>query len=181
MTETMEVLSDSNLIRSRSAGEHFTHIRPLEPDDRSHIVTLLRGTEVFSDDEVAIAEELIDCVLEKEGQEDYVIYCYDDGGAVLGYYCIGPTPATLGTYDLYWIAVHRSVHGTGVGAALDAHAESLVGSRGGRLIVAETSSQPKYGNTRAFYLRRGYVEISRIRDYYRIGDDLVVYGKYLHP
>jgi len=181
MPETMETLIESDLIRRRSAGEHLTHIRPLEPGDRSHIVTLLRGTEVFTDEEIAIAEELIDCVLEREGQEDYVIYCYDEGEAVLGYYCIGPTPATQGTFDLYWIAVHRSVQGSGVGAALDAHAESLVGSRGGRLIVAETSSQGKYAATRAFYLRRGYAELSRIRDYYRVGDDLVVYGKYIRP
>jgi ribosomal protein S18 acetylase RimI-like enzyme len=181
MDETTQAMSEIDLIRRRSAGEHITYVRPIKSDDRLHVVTLLRGTEVFSDDEIAIAEELIDCVLQKDGQEDYIIYCYDDGEAILGYYCIGPTPATQGTYDLYWIAVDRSVHGTGVGAALDAHAEALVGSRGGRLIVAETSSQPKYSRSRAFYERRGYTELSRIRDYYRVGDDLVVYGKYLRP
>jgi hypothetical protein len=47
------------------------------------------------------------------------------------------------------------------------------------LVVAETSSQPKYEKTRRFYLTRGYAELARIRDYYRRGDDLVVYGKYL--
>ncbi|MCK5572353.1 MAG: GNAT family N-acetyltransferase [Bacteroidetes bacterium] len=177
----METLSDTELIRHRTAEEHSLRIRPLEPADRSQILTLLRGTEVFTDDEIAIARELIDCVFEKEGQEDYIIHSYDDGGTVLGYYCLGPTPATEGTYDLYWIAVHPSMHGTGIGAALDAHAEELVRSRGGRLIVAETSSQLKYGKTRSFYLRRGYAELSRIRDYYKPGDDLVVFGKYLRP
>jgi GNAT superfamily N-acetyltransferase len=177
----METLNDTELIRHRTAEEHISRLRPLEPADRSQILTLLRGTEVFTDDEIAIARELIDCALEKDGQEDYIITSYADGGAVLGYYCLGPTPATEGTYDLYWIAVHPSMHGTGIGAALDAHAEELIRSRGGRLIVAETSSQPKYGKTRSFYLRRGYAELSRIRDYYKPGDDLVVFGKYLRP
>ena len=47
-----------------------------------------------------------------------------EGDAVLGYYCIGPTPATEGTFDLYWIAVEPSLHGRGVGSALNAHASS---------------------------------------------------------
>jgi hypothetical protein len=46
-------------------------------------------------------------------------------------------------------------------------------------VVAETSSQPKYENTRRFYLKCDYLEVARIRDYYKPGDDLVVYGKYL--
>jgi hypothetical protein len=51
---------------------------------------------------------------------------------------------------------------------------------GGRLILAETSSQMKYESTRQFYLRQGYRELSRIKDYYRLGDDLIVFGKYIH-
>jgi hypothetical protein len=50
---------------------------------------------------------------------------------------------------------------------------------GGRLIIAETSSQARYEKTRLFYLHHGYSEMARIGDYYRPGDDLVVYGKYL--
>jgi hypothetical protein len=49
----------------------------------------------------------------------------------------------------------------------------------GRLIIAETSSLPRYQRTRDFYVRRGYTELAKIVDYYRPGDDLVVYGKYL--
>ncbi len=55
----------------------------------------------------------------------------------------------------------------------------LVKSKGGRLILAETSSRPAYFNTWQFYVHSGYSEIARIRDFYKIGDDLVVYGKYL--
>ncbi|HXX62776.1 MAG TPA: GNAT family N-acetyltransferase, partial [Bacteroidota bacterium] len=100
-------------------------------------------------------------------------------GKVEGYYCIGPTPATDGTYDLYWIAVDPALHGKGVGKRLDEHARDLVRQMGGRLLIAETSSQPKYEKTRSFYIGRGYQELARIREYYRPGDDLVVYGRYL--
>jgi GNAT superfamily N-acetyltransferase len=154
-------------------------IRFLRREDREPIRHLLVETGVFTDEEIGIALELIDMVLDKPEQKDYFIYVYEDDGKVLGYYCIGPTPATQSTFDLYWIATKPLEQRKGVGGALDEHAQNLIRSKGGRLVIAETSSQPKYEKTRLFYLTRGYTELSRIRDYYRIGDDLVVYGKYL--
>ena len=165
-------------VKAREPGPHQV-IRPLARADREPLRELLRATGVFTDEEVLIALELIDCVLDKPEQRDYVIRTYEEAGKVLGYYCIGPTPATAATYDLYWIAVRPDCHGRGVGTALQDHAEALIRSRGGKLIVAETSSQPRYEPTRMFYRKRGYDEVARIRDYYREGDDLVVYGKYL--
>ena len=134
---------------------------------------------MFSGEEVNIALELIDMVLQVPGQKDYVVNVYERNGTVLGYYCVGPTPATVGTFDMYWIAVTPSAHGQGVGTVLNTHAEQLIADRGGRLIIVETSSRPAYESTRAFYRRREYVELARIRGYYRPDDDLVVYGKFL--
>lgn len=154
-------------------------IRPLIREDREPIRRLLVETGVFTQEEVGIAIELIDIVLDKPGQKDYIINTYVDGKNVGGYYCIGPTPATESTFDLYWIATKPLAQGKGIGTKLNDHAMNLVRSKGGRLVIAETSSQPKYEATRKFYIARGYIELSRIRDYYRIGDDLVVYGRYL--
>lgn len=155
-------------------------IRPLVRADRAPLERILVATGVFSADEVAIALELIDVVLDRKDQKDYIIYtAVADAGEVQGYFCIGPTPATHGTYDLYWIAVAPSVHGSGVGKALLQRAESLVASWGGRLLVAETSSRGSYDGTRKFYQRTQFIEAARIKDYYSVGDDLVVYAKYL--
>ena len=103
----------------------------------------------------------------------------DGSGEIIGYYCVGPTPLTRGTYDLYWIAVKPSLHGSGIGKQLLHHAEEWVMAQEGRLIVAETSSQPKYESTRMFYIKNEYREVARVRDYYTVGDDLVIYGKYV--
>ena len=168
-------------LKRRTGEDHQKKIRPLRPADREQILHVLEVTRVFSPGELMIARELVDTVLEKPDQKDYTIHVYDEDGAVLGYTCFGPTPGTEGTYDLYWIAVHPALHGSGVGGALDAHAEALIRSRGGRLMVAETSSRPEYDATRAFYCGRRYAELARIPGYYRPGDDLVVYGKYLQP
>ena len=153
-------------------------VRPLRAQDREALRTLLIATEMFTEAEVSIALELIDIVLGSGEQRDYIINVAEEEGNVLGYYCIGPTPATQGTFDLYWIAVTPGEHGRGIGTALTAHAENLVRSLGGRLLIAETSSQPRYEKTRRFYLRLGFDEVARIPGYYRPDDDLVVYGKY---
>ena len=140
---------------------------------------MLIETEVFSKQEIEIALELIDIALTKPQQRDYIIFSCVEEGEVLGYYCVGPTPATQSTFDLYWIVVKPSAQARGIGGELNMHAENLIRKEKGRLVIAETSSQPRYEKTRTFYLKHGYSELSRIRDYYKIGDDLVVYGKYL--
>ena len=86
---------------------------------------------------------------------------------------------TEATYDLYWIAVDPQTHGKGIGKQLLRHCEELIKSRGGSLVIAETSSLPKYEKTRSFYEHNRYTQASRIKDYYTRGDDLVVYIKYL--
>ncbi|MDH4069410.1 MAG: GNAT family N-acetyltransferase [Ignavibacteria bacterium] len=155
-------------------------IRPLAASDRQPILDLLRGTGVFSSDEIDIALELIDIVLTNPDQKDYIIYSHEESGVVDGYYCIGPTPATDGTFDLYWIAVGVSAQGKGVGRQLNRHAEQQIVERDGKLIIVETSSREAYEGTRRFYAKQQYQELARIRDYYKTGDDLVVYGKYVN-
>ena len=155
-------------------------IRKLQSDDKDPIRHILEETGVFTSDEITIAVELIDIFLDDPKQEDYHIYTgIDEENNVVGYVCVGPTPLTDGTFDLYWIVVKLSVHGMGFGRQLLQKAEELVKEYHGRLLIAETSSQPKYEPTRTFYGKNHYNEISRIKDYYRLSDDLIIYGKYL--
>lgn len=164
----------------RAGEDRLIEIRKVQPTDRQPIKILLDETNVFTPDEVSVALELIDTVLGDDRQQDYQIYsAIDEHGSVAGYYCIGPTPLTQSTYDLYWIAVKPSTHNRGIGKLLIRHAEETIRSHGGSLVIAETSSQPKYDGTRQFYLHNQYEEVARIRNYYRVGDDLVIYGKYL--
>lgn len=172
----METVHDTGTLRRLTEADHRACVRSLRPSDREPLIGLIRATEMFSDAEVNIALELIDAVLDRPGQPDYLINVYEAGGEVLGYYCIGPTPGTEGTFDLYWIVVARAAQGAGIGGALDRHARELVRSQGGRLMIAETSSTPRYDATRRFYKGRGYEEVARIKGYYRPDDDLVVFG-----
>ena len=155
-------------------------IRPFVKEDIQPLRDILRATDVFKEEEIVVAVELMEIVAGEPDQKDYIMATsVDEANVVRGYYCIGRTPMTCSTFDLYWIAVDPAMHGKGIGRELNRHCEEYIVSRGGTLIVAETSSQPKYEKTRAFYFRNHYIEASRIRDYYSPGDDLVVYTKHL--
>jgi ribosomal protein S18 acetylase RimI-like enzyme len=82
-------------------------------------------------------------------------------------------------YDLYWIAVDPTQQGQGYGQLLLRFVENEVRRQRGRMLLIETSSKQSYAPTIRFYQRAGYDEISRIKDFYRIEDDKVVFCKHL--
>jgi ribosomal protein S18 acetylase RimI-like enzyme len=86
---------------------------------------------------------------------------------------------TEGVYDLYWIAVDPKRQGQGFGQMLLRFVENEVRRQSGRMLLIETSSKRSYAPTIRFYQQAGYREISRIKDFYRIEDDKVVFCKHL--
>ncbi len=154
-------------------------IRKFEKEDVKPLESIVRATGVFREEEVAVAVELMEIAVKEKDQKDYCLYSYvDEQGRVQGYYCMGPTPMTNSTYDLYWIAVHPKLQKKRIGHELLEHCEAQVKAMGGTLLMVETSSQTKYEPTRRFYVRHQYHEEARIKDYYAQDDDLVIYSKH---
>ncbi|MBI5369097.1 MAG: GNAT family N-acetyltransferase [Planctomycetes bacterium] len=153
-------------------------IRPLTAADRAPVHRLILATGVFAPAEVEVALELIDVYLTRPEQKDYCIYSIVDATDVpAGYVCFGPTPCTEGTWDLYWIAVDPAAWRHKLGSRLLEFSETTVRGRKARMMVIETSSQPRYEGTRAFYTKNEYVELARLKDFYFVGDDKVIFGK----
>jgi ribosomal protein S18 acetylase RimI-like enzyme len=146
----------------------------LRPDDRARLAELLVATGAFHTDEVDVALSLFD-LSSRESTTDYeFIGAYDDAERLIGYACFGPTPSTDGTYDLYWLAVDPTAQKQGAGRALVREVQRVLGARGARLLVVETSSRPDYAGTRAFYLATGYAETARVKDFYAPADDRIM-------
>jgi len=152
-------------------------IRPFTLEDRSPILEILHRTRMFTPLEIEVARELIDAWLYHPEQKDYILYTAEGEGKVTGYVCYGPTPATEGSFDLYWIAVDPLYQRSGIGKELLLFTEKRIQECNGRLIIIETSSQEKYAPTRSFYERNGYTLEARIKDFYRVGDDRLIYVK----
>jgi ribosomal protein S18 acetylase RimI-like enzyme len=160
-------------------------IRPLVAADRSGVFRILENAGNFTPAEVGIALELIDEWLELGEHSGYLTYVLEardpEKSEVLGYVCFGPTPLTESTFDLYWIAVDKSKHRGGVGKRLLKFSEEEVVRRGGKMLLIETSSQETYGGTIQFYERTGYELVGKIPEYYKPGDDKLIFAKRLAP
>lgn len=153
-------------------------IRDAAIADRPAIISITeRSGGLFTEEERGCARELFDIYLkEKNGDYIFVIAVGADGLTV-GYLCYGRAAFAQGVYDIYWIVVDPEARGNGVGRSLIEHIESLLKKLGARLMVAETSGIASYEGTRGFYRRCGFREEARIRDFFRPGDDKIIYVK----
>lgn len=148
------------------------------PEHRHRLREVLDATELFREEEVEVALELFDEGISGRDADYHWLGAFR-GELLLGAACWGPTPATEGTWDLYWIAVHPDAQGNGAGSALLDAAEEAARRAQGRLLVVETSGRPAYAPTRNFYRRRGYGEAARLEDFYAPGDARVTFVKRL--
>jgi ribosomal protein S18 acetylase RimI-like enzyme len=155
-------------------------IRPLIQKDRERLHAILISTRVFTSEEISVAMELIDIVLNDRKQKDYEIACMvDDRDHPIGYICYGPIPMTQGTFDLYWIVVDPGYQCQGIGSELLNYLEKEVRKKEGRMILVDTSSIPQYERSQKFYLNEGFHEVARVPDYYHPGNDRITFCKRL--
>jgi ribosomal protein S18 acetylase RimI-like enzyme len=165
---------------ARNEGGGDVVLEPLRRAHRRAVRRLLRETAFFRPAEIVIALEVIDAYLAAPDLDYSALGAFTPGGELIGYVCYGPTPLATGTYDLYWIAVAPATQNAGVGTKLLQEVERRLARADARLVIIETSSQPLYAPTRAFYLRRGYEEVARVTDFYAEGDDRVIFAKRIH-
>lgn len=157
----------------------ITFRRTVLPQDRKAVREIVQSGGFFYPAEVLIAVELVNERLEKGEASGYHFIFAEIDGKTVGYACYGPIPGTAGSWDLYWIAVHREVQGKGIGKALLAECESAVRQAGGKRLYIETSGRELYAPTRAFYLANGCILEATLKDFYAPGDDKCIFVKIL--
>jgi ribosomal protein S18 acetylase RimI-like enzyme len=175
-------------------------VRKTIKEDREAIGAMLVRAEVFNRDEIDCALELVDIYLNNPSQKDYLLASAvinksgvrsresevenqevksHDSSEVVGYVCYGKAPLTKGAYDLYWIAVEPEYQREGAGRILLDYVESDIRKLSARMLLAETSSRTVYEKTRRFYIKNGFLEEARVKDFYSTGDDKIIYKKIL--
>lgn len=149
----------------------------VDSGDREAVRQIISATGFFREDELGVALELVDARLENGLDSGYSFLFAEQGGAVLGYACYGPIACTIGSYDLYWIAVDPAHQRAGIGRSLVHEVEQRIRNDGGRHIYIETSGRPQYAPTRKFYERCGYQSAAILMDFYDQGDDKWIWRK----
>ena len=153
-------------------------IRPTTPDDTAAILTLAVTSGLFPPDATDEVASVLASALTGELGPDH-IWLTDDDGEPVGVAYYAPERMTDGTWNLYMLAVRPDRQRQGRGAALVRQIEQTLAARSARLLLIETSGLASFQRTRAFYQSLGYDEEARIRDFYKSGDDKVVFRKAL--
>jgi ribosomal protein S18 acetylase RimI-like enzyme len=151
----------------------------VKPEDVEHVREIVTSTGFFYDFEIPVAVELVEERLAEGPESGYFFLFVEVDGKTVSYSCYGPIAGTDAGYDLYWIVTHNDYRGLGIGKKLLDETHRVVKNRGGRYIIAETSSLEKYIPTRLFYEKNEYDKDAIIKDFYMINDDKVIYVKRL--
>ena len=150
--------------------------------DAAAVRALVAATGFFTDEEVDVAVELVDETLalgKASGYEFVFADVPDKPGTLLGYTCFGPIPATVSSFDLYWIAVAPGNQRGGLGQQLIRESERLARAQGATQMFVDTAGREQYAPTRGFYERSGYRKAAVLDDFYAPGDAKVIYAKVL--
>lgn len=153
-------------------------IRQAKPDDTDSIMNLAEAIGLFEGEELEVLGDMLSGYFEGSlGENHSWIVCDDDGVVGVGYFA--PEQYAYGVYNLYFIAVHPKYQGKGNGSLMLNHVEKTLTEKGQRLLLVETSGLPNFELTRKFYRKQGYEEEARIREFYKPGDDKIIFRKAL--
>ena len=153
-------------------------IRPTVPADTEALVQLAQGTTVFKPHEIIALSEVLADYHAVNHAHGHRAVTFEQGGQILGFAYFAPAAMTDRTWYLYWIAVVRKTHGSGIGTQLLHYSEEEIKKAKGRVYFIETSSLPQYDKTRKFYLKHGYEQHAVLKGYYADGDDMVIFRKH---
>lgn len=153
----------------------MSQIRKVLPKDVEALKEVIDTSGLFPS---ALLTEMIRDYFDSPSTNDIWLTREADNRPIAIAYC-APEKLTEGTYNLYLIAVHQNHQGKGIGAQMMSYIETLLKANGERILLVETCGLAQFELTRKFYDKCGYKREALIRDFYREGEDKVVFWKKL--
>jgi ribosomal protein S18 acetylase RimI-like enzyme len=153
----------------------MTTIRALDRSDLASLQTVIDTTKLFPSE--FLEGMLEEYVTNPSSHDVWLTGEVNQVPIAVAYYA--PERLTEGTYNLYLIAVHKDFQDKGIGASIMRHVEQALCERGMRILLVETSGLPEFERTRAFYDKCNYTREAVIRDFYKEGEDKVIFWKRL--
>ncbi|MGF1461149.1 MAG: GNAT family N-acetyltransferase [Leptolyngbyaceae cyanobacterium] len=147
-------------------------IRPTVPSDHSALLELAQVSNLFEPEEI----KQLTAMLKFPGKQD-VWFTDDHDVGPVGVAYLAPEKMTTGTWNLYWLAVHPHHQKQGRGRALLTYVQQWLMDRGARLLLVETAGIEAVEYVWRFYASCGFEREARIRDFYDVGVDKVIFRK----
>ena len=154
-------------------------IRQAQPSDAKGMMKCIDSIGLFRPDELAEMAGMLASHFSDSADTDH-FWMVDEDYEIIGVAYYAPERMTSGTWNLYFIGITPSRQRQGRGEALLQCVEKALAARGERLLLVETSALEDFCKSRSFYKKCGYEEEARIRDFYKDGDDKIVFRKLLH-
>ncbi|RCJ21086.1 acetyltransferase [Nostoc minutum NIES-26] len=151
-------------------------IRLITPSDTPTLIALAEASGLFEPNQTEELAQMLDQHFNSELESQDLWFTDDDNG-VVGVAYVAPERMTEGTWNLYLIAIHPDRQRQGRGGVLLSHVEQVLADRGERVLLVETSGLESFEYVRSFYRKNGYDEEARIREFYKAGDDKIIFRK----
>ena len=150
-------------------------IRPVTKNDIDGLKQVVDSSELFPSEYL---DEMISDYLDNPDTQDIWFTFIDNNTQVAIGYCV-PEKLTDGTYNLLAIGVSQDIQRKGIASQMMNYIEQLLKQRDGRILIVETSSDDAQIGARNFYQKIGYVQAAVIKDFWKEGEDKIVFLKKL--
>ena len=150
-------------------------IRPVTTTDVDELKIVLDSCELFPSE--YLDEMISDYFNNAETEDIWFTFLIDEKPIAIGY-CI-PEKLTEGTYNLLAIGVSQNAQRKGVASAMMEYIEQQLKRKNGRLLLVETSSDEAQIAARKLYQKIGYKQVAMIDDFWKDGEDKIVFLKHL--
>ncbi len=150
-------------------------IRAVTQDDVEGLKKVVDSSELFPSE--YLDDMISDYLINADTQD--IWFAHFDGTTpnAIGY-CV-PEKLTDGTYNLLAIGVSQSAQRNVLATAMMQYIEQVLRRMGGRILIVETSSDDAQIGARKFYQKIGYTQMAVITDFWKDGEDKIVFWKRL--
>lgn len=151
-------------------------IKPSTVEDNHAILEIARKTRLFDEDELSGLDGIFSQFVDGSLREDhYWVTLHEEKPVGVAYFA--PENYSNRVWNLYFIATNNEGDRRGLGTELIRYIEEFLLLRGERMLLVETSS--KLEGPAKFYVKQGFQQEGRIRDFYGDGDDKIIFRKKL--
>jgi ribosomal protein S18 acetylase RimI-like enzyme len=150
-------------------------IRAVTKSDIDGLKKVVDSSELFPSE--YLDEMMVEYFNNPETQDIWFTYIDNDQQVAIGY-CV-PEKLTDGTYNLLAIGVSKDSQRTGIASQMMNYIEQLLKQKNGRLLIVETSSDDAQIGARNFYKKIGYMEAAVIKEFWKEGEDKIIFWKKL--
>ena len=151
------------------------NIRAVQKADLDELKRVVDSSGLFPSE--YLDEMISDYFNNPDTEEIWFMYADHNQPMAIGY-CV-PEKLTMGTYNLLAIGVGEDFQRHGIASEMMKYIEQFLRHRGGRLLVVETSSDDAQVGARNLYEKLGYTQSALIKDFWRDGEDKIVFSKKL--